>query len=612
LKTDQAFHIYLAPGLQNSELAAVLAELGLQAQTLDNAATVVQPALVLLYPGQKAPDGLEDMAMAPPKDASRTALRELLRIAMQNVALKREVNQLEEQAHRQHRQFEELNRIGIALSAERDIIKLQEFILTTLRQLTNADGASLWRKTLGEDGSPQLFLASSQNSSIGNTYQAFTVPVDEKTVVGYTVTVGWSQIYDDAYNPPPGKPQGGRNFDEQFGYRTKSMLTVPMRNHNNEVVGAVQLINAKRRYETKLTVANVPTEVVSFRPEDLEMIESIASQAAVALDNKNLLDSIQSLFDGFVQASVTAIEQRDPSTAGHSGRVERLTTALARAVTEIGTGKYRDVYLTDDQFKELRYACLLHDFGKIGVREDILVKAKKLYPFQLDLIGWRFDSVERLAQNKHLKAELEASRRDGIDAATVAEIERRLDAEIDQFRRWFEAIATANEPSVLPEDKASILSAVKDHDFPDMSGKVQPLIAPQEFHFLSIQKGTLTNEERKEIESHVTKSHDFLAKIPWTPPMRNIPDFAWGHHEKLDGSGYPRGLRGDEIPIQTRMMTISDIYDALTAQDRTYKPAVPTKKALDILHSEADRGELDKDLLEIFITKEIYQATANR
>jgi HD-GYP domain-containing protein (c-di-GMP phosphodiesterase class II) len=153
---------------------------------------------------------------------------------------------------------------------------------------------------------------------------------------------------------------------------------------------------------------------------------------------------------------------------------------------------------------------------------------------------------------------------------------------------------------------------LKEHDFPDMSGRVQPLIAPQEFHFLSIQKGTLTNEERKEIESHVTKSHDFLAKIPWTPAMRNIPDFAWGHHEKLDGSGYPRGLRGDQIPIQTRMMTISDIYDALTARDRTYKRAVPTNEALDILHSEADRGELDQDLLEIFVNKEIYQATANR
>ncbi|TMB94239.1 MAG: GAF domain-containing protein [Chloroflexi bacterium] len=243
---------------------------------------MIAPALIVLAPGEAAPEGLEDSAIRPPADAPPAALREIFRVALQNAVLKLEVKQLEEQARRQHRQFEELNRIGIALSAERDIGKLQEFILTTMRQLTNADGASLWRKTVGEDGSPQLFLASSQNNSLANTYQAFTVPVDEKTVVGYTVTVGWSQVYEDAYNPPPGKPRGGKSFDQQFGYRTKSMLTVPMRNYNNEVVGAVQLINAKRRFETKLTVDNVPTEVVSFRPEDLEMIESIASQAAVA------------------------------------------------------------------------------------------------------------------------------------------------------------------------------------------------------------------------------------------------------------------------------------------------------------------------------------------
>jgi HD-GYP domain-containing protein (c-di-GMP phosphodiesterase class II) len=612
LKTAQAFHIYLAPGLQNSELAAVLAELGLQAQTLENTATVVQPALVLLYPGQKAPEGLEDMALAPPKDASRTALRELLRMAMENVALKHEVKQLEEQAHRQHRQFEELNRIGIALSAERDITKLQEFILTTLRQLTNADGASLWRKTLGEDGSSQLFLASSQNSSIGNTYQAFTVPVDEKTVVGYTVTVGWSQIYDDAYNPPPGKPQGGRNFDQQFGYRTKSMLTVPMRNYNNEVVGAVQLINAKRRYETKLTVASVPTEVVSFRPEDLEMIESIASQAAVALDNKSLLDSIQSLFDGFVQASVTAIEQRDPSTAGHSSRVERLTTALAHAVTEIGTGKYRDVYMTDDQFKELRYACLLHDFGKVGVREHILVKAKKLVPGQLEVIQARFDFVERSVQLKYVTDKLEAMRKGAGADAALAEIDRQLEEELKRLRSWIEGIVAANEPTVMAEDKASMLEVLSQETYHDMSGQPHPMLDPQEFRFLSIRKGTLDPQERLEMEAHVTHSFHFLTKIPWTSVMRGIPEIAYGHHEKLDGSGYPRGLTSEQIPLQAKMMTISDIYDALTAQDRPYKRAVPRDVALDILGDEAGDGKLDRDLLDIFVAKQVYQVTAPR
>src|SRR5712692_8883185 len=391
VKAAGGFHVYLAPGT-DGRFSAVLAELG-----------------------------LEGVAIRPPADAPPAALRELLRVALQNSALKMEVKQLEEQARRQHRQFEELNRIGIALSATRDIVKLQEFILTTMRQLTNADGASLWLKTV-DDGEPKLFLASSQNFSIDNTYQAFKVPVDEKSVVGYTVTMGTSQIYDDAYNPPPGKPQGGRGFDAQYGYRTKSMLTVPMRNYNNEVVGAVQLINAKRRFDVKLTVDTVEQEVISFRPEDLEMIESIASQAAVAIDNKTLLDSIQALFDGFVQASVTAIEQRDPTTAGHSGRVEKLTGGLAHAVTEIAVGKFRDVRLTEEQFKELRYACLLHDFGKVGVREHILVKAKKLIPGQLEVIQARFEFVQRSVQVKYATEKLEAIRSDRPNVEQLMDI----------------------------------------------------------------------------------------------------------------------------------------------------------------------------------------------
>ena len=610
MKTVPAFHIYLLGSLEQPALDAVLADIGLEGQRLEDTTTIVSPALILLGTGQSAPQGLADISISLPVEASRAALSHLLHMAMENVALKQSVRQLEEQAKRQHRQFEELNRIGIALSAERDIGKLQEFILTTMRQLTNADGASLWLKTVGDDGQPKLFLASSQNTSIDNTYQAFKVPVDEKSVVGYTVTVGSSQIYDDAYNPPPGKPQGGKGFDQQYGYRTKSMLTVPMRNYNDEVVGAVQLINAKRSFETKLTVANVPDEVVSFRPEDLEMIESIASQAAVAIDNKNLLDSIQALFDGFVQASVTAIEQRDPSTAGHSGRVESLTTHLAAEVTKIEVGKYRDTYLTDDQLKELRYACLLHDFGKVGVREHILIKAKKLMPGQLEVIQARFEGVERSVQVKYATEKLEAMRRGEAGAAVLAEIDRRLEEDLYQLEQWVQGIVAANEPSVLPEDKASMLEFLSQQTYYDMAGKAHPMLDPQEFRFLSIRKGTLDPQERLEMESHVTHSFHFLSKIPWTPMMRGVPEIAYGHHEKLDGTGYPRGLSGEQIPIQARMMTISDIYDALTAQDRPYKRAVPAEKALDILKNEAGEGKLDADLLDVFIAKRVFEVTA--
>jgi len=601
------FHLYVL----NGDEPAGLESTGLETEPLADPAQIEQPALVLLGPGQKAPEHLGASCVEIPPDASPAAVREIVRVAMENVALMQQVKQLEGEAHRRHRQFRELNRIGIALSAEKDIDRLQTFILTTMRQLTHADGASLWLK-MEEEGVPKLFLASSQNHSIDkNTYEAFTVPVDEKTVVGYAVSVGSSQIYDDAYTPPPGKPVGGKSFDSQFGYRTKSMLTVPMRNYNNDVVGAVQLINAKRRFETRLTLDNVETEVISFQPDDVEMIESIASQAAVAIDNKNLIDSIQALFDGFVQASVTAIEQRDPSTAGHSGRVEGLTTALARAVHEIANGKYRDVRLTDDQFKELRYACLLHDFGKVGVREHILVKAKKLIPGQLEVIQARFDFIERSVQVKYATEKLEAMRA-GKNGEMLDEIDKRLREELEQLDQWVLSVVAANEPTVMPEDKASMIEFLAQQTYEDMSGRAHPMLEPQEFRFLSIRKGTLDPQERLEMESHVTHSFHFLTKIPWTPVMRGIPEIAYGHHEKLDGSGYPRGLAGEQIPLQARMMTISDIYDALTAQDRPYKRAVPPAVALDILHDEANQGKLDGDLLGIFISKKIYQPASSR
>jgi len=607
MKTAAKFHLYVL----DAEMPVALAAMGLETESLPEPTLVQQPALILLRPGQKAPDQVDASTLEVPPDASPSAVRELMRVAMENVVLKQQVTQLEGETHRRHRQFRELNRIGIALSAERDIERLQSFILTTMRQLTHADGASLWLK-MEEDGVSKLFLASSQNHSIGkDTYQAFTVPVDQRSVVGYTVSVGKSQIYEDAYNPPPGKPVGGKSFDAQYGYRTKSMLTVPMRNYNNEVVGAVQLVNAKRRFETRLTVSSVDAEVISFQPDDLEMIESIASQAAVALDNKTLLDSIQALFDGFVQASVTAIEQRDPSTAGHSGRVEGLTTRLARTINETATGKFLDVHFSEDQLKELRYACLLHDFGKVGVREHILVKAKKLIPGQLEVIEARFAFIERSVQVKYATEKLEALRARS-NGSTLHEIDRRLEVEVAQLDRWMQSIVMANEPTVMPMDKASTLEVLSQQTYTDLNGRSHPMLEPQEFRFLSIRKGTLDPQERLEMESHVTHSFQFLSKIPWTPVMRGIPEIAYGHHEKLDGSGYPRRLAGDQIPIQARMMTIADIYDALTAQDRPYKKAVSTSTALDILHEEASQGKLDKDLLEIFVTRKIFEPVAPR
>jgi response regulator RpfG family c-di-GMP phosphodiesterase len=311
------------------------------------------------------------------------------------------------------------------------------------------------------------------------------------------------------------------------------------------------------------------------------------------------------LFDGFVQASVTAIESRDPTTSGHSTRVATLTVGLAEMVDRLDDGPFAAVHFGPDDLKEIEYAGLLHDFGKVGVREHILIKAKKLVPGQLEVIQARFEFIERSVQVKYATEKLEALRA-GKNGTTLEDIDRRLHEELAQLEAWAQSIVSANEPTVLPEDKASMIEFLAQQTYTDIAGRPHPMLEPQEFRFLSIRKGTLDPQERLEMESHVTHSFHFLTKIPWTPIMRGIPEIAYGHHEKLDGSGYPRGLKGGDIPLQARMMTISDIFDALTAQDRPYKRAVPPTTALDILNAEASEGKLDPDLLDIFISHRIY------
>jgi HD-GYP domain-containing protein (c-di-GMP phosphodiesterase class II) len=613
VKTASAFPVRLADGFRRDPvLTAVLDRLGLEAAPAGQQAPPPdQAALLLVNPGGQVPSAWAGRALEIPAAIGPEALATLLRVAMDNAVLRAQVQQMERESERYHEQFAELNRIGIALSSERDMDKLQGFILRTCRQLTSADGASLWLVD-GEGDERIVRFASVQNYSLDAPFSSFTVPLTESSMVGYTILHGQSQVIDDAYHLPPETAfgWGGRALDEQHGYRTKSLLCAPMRDHAGQVVGAIQLLNAKRSFDTRLTLANAEAEITPFRRDDIEMIESIASQAAVALDNKALLDSIQAVFEGFVKASVTAIESRDPTTYGHSGRVAALTVGLAESISGLGAGTYRDLAFTADQLKEIRYAALLHDFGKVGVRENVLVKEKKLYPSQIDFIRARFEFVERSLQLKHSLDKLHLAEHERGSPEIFEEIDRRLATEMQELDTWLEAVQQANEPSVLDEDKASMLAFLAQRTFEDIGGAQRPLLEPEEFHFLSIRRGTLDEKERLEIESHVTHSYRFLTKIPWTKAMKDIPAIAYGHHEKLDGTGYPRHLTAPEIPVQTRMMTISDIYDALTATDRPYKRAVPLEKALAILKMESDEGKLDADLLDVFITKRVYEAAA--
>ncbi|TME15371.1 MAG: GAF domain-containing protein [Chloroflexi bacterium] len=625
--------VHVGPGVDSGRLDRMLADLGLEPVELSRAVAPDSPALYLVAAASlKSPEQLrtlsrggavvvlhEDAEVPPagwdgdavwvPAAAPARVLAAALRIARDNLVLKARVSRLEAAELVNRERFQEMNRIGIALSAEADFDSLQDLILQSCRQLTRADAATLYLVEEDDDGQRVLRFAWTQTDSVAIPFASFHMPLAEESIAGHTVISGTAIKLADVYELPPNVPYGfNRSFDEEHGYRSKSMLCVPMRNHDGGIVGAIQLINAKRSFEARLEPGNVEAEVVPFEDEHLDLIQSIASQAAVALDNKMLLDSIQNLFEGFVEASVTAIESRDPTTYGHSGRVAALTVALAEAASETAAGAYKDLHFTPDQLKEIRYASLLHDFGKVGVREHVLVKEKKLYPANIDHLRSRFAFVERSVQQKYTELKLQAAIEHGgvLEPGVVAELDNRQAREIVRLREWLEAVLSANEPTVLPEDKASTLSFLAEYMYEDVERRTHPLLEPDEYHFLSIRKGTLDEVERLEIESHVSWSYRFLTKIPWTPAMRSIPQIAYAHHEKLDGSGYPRRLRAAEIPVQARMMTISDIFDALTAQDRPYKRAVSTEAALDILAEEAGAGKLDEALLELFIARKVY------
>jgi len=332
----------------------------------------------------------------------------------------------------------------------------------------------------------------------------------------------------------------------------------------------------------------------------------------VSLENNFLYQEIETLFEGFVKASVQAIESRDPTTSGHSNRVAVYTTGLAKAVDSLGQGAYKDVHFTREQLKEIRYASLLHDFGKVGVREHVLVKAKKLYPHQLELVKQRFAYIQKSVMYGTMKERFDALCNAGMEGylAVKGEIDAREQEYLHEMDTYLQTIITANEPAVLAEDPLRLLDEIHAKTFLEKGGLAIPFLDDDEYVKLRIKRGSLNEEERKEIESHVTHTFRFLRAIPWTKEMKNIPTIAYGHHEKLTGDGYPRGIGAAEIPIQTRMMTVSDIYDALTASDRPYKRAVPPQKALDILTQEVEEQKLDQALVKVFIEAKIWEKKA--
>jgi HD-GYP domain-containing protein (c-di-GMP phosphodiesterase class II) len=535
-----------------------------------------------------------------------------LRSSYREAAARTEGARARTEAASRTKELGELTRIGMALSTERDLDTLLELILSQARALTDADAGSLYLVEAAEDGTKRLRFKLAQNHSRPEIpFVDFTIPISKASIAGYVASTGAPLVLHDAYELPANVEYSvNRSIDEKYGYRTKSILTIPMSDHKDQIIGVLQLINRKTAAHLTLSApADFEQHVVPFSGRTVELVSSLAGQAAVAIENSQLYQSIERLFEGFVKAAVIAIEQRDPTTFGHSGRVATMTVGLAQTVDRAGDGAYRHVAFSREELRELRYAGLLHDFGKVGVREQVLVKAKKLYAPDLALIKQRYAFIRRTYEGDYERRRADFLERHGRTnyEAFLTELHREQEARLVDLDRFMKLVADSNEPTLLPEGNFEELIRYADARFQDLEGQDQPLLTDDEVRYLSIRKGSLDEQERLEIESHVSHTYRFLLNIPWTKELANVPAIAYGHHEKLDGRGYPRNVTGDQIPIQTRMMTIADIFDALTASDRPYKRAVPIPRALDILAEEVKDGMLDAELFRLFREARVFE-----
>jgi HD-GYP domain-containing protein (c-di-GMP phosphodiesterase class II) len=504
----------------------------------------------------------------------------------------------------------ELLDIACALATEHDPDKLLGLILEKARFITGADAGSMYVvEGQGAAGSPRtLHFKLSQNDSVSFDSREFTMPISRQSLAGYVALECTTINIADAYSPEADSLfRFDHSFDVKFAYRTKSMLCAPLVSSQGGVIGVVQLINKKLEPNRKLLcAADVDRWVVPFDERSEQLLAALAAQAGIALENARLYREIRELFEGFVRASVDAIESRDPTTSGHSRRVAALTLTLARSLERADTAPYRGVQWSQEALRELEYAALLHDFGKIGVRENVLVKAKKLYPHELSRIRQRLDFAIRTAEADILSRKLALVTRGAVPEALIALDRELAQAKADLDATW-RLVLAGNEPAVLSSDDSERIVALGHRSFTTLEGTLEPLLSPDEVKSLCVARGSLTPDEYGQIQSHVSHTIRFLSRIPWGKALAGVPAIAGAHHERLDGTGYPAGLGADDIPLGSRLISVSDIFDALTASDRPYKRALPIDKALDILGFEVKAGHIDEHLVRVFVEARVWE-----
>jgi len=514
-------------------------------------------------------------------------------------------------------------RVSRELNGVRDSKKLLSLILQKAREITNADAGSIYTVDWNDqrESDSKIIFKVTQNESVFQELEEFVIPVSEHSMVGsaviYQKAINIPDLYhlDEDPNKNPYHAKHDKTFDLRTGYQCRSMLTIPMYDISYRVIGVIQLINRKRPNTKNLKGIKDFTEyVLPFDETDVEYAEIVAQQAGIALENAMLTLEKEQLFEGFVHAAVTAIEQRDPTTSGHSHRVAKLTVGLAEIINKVDNGRFKDIRFDKKQLKEIEYASLLHDFGKLGVREQVLIKAKKLYPWEMDLLLERFEHIRSRFEIEYLREYIaflsgKTTIAPGFGPETFRSTYENRVNELEDFLQF---ILKSNEPTVLEQGGFERLKDIANMSFKDGRQRTRPFLNYRELEALSVSRGSLTREEFAEIQSHVVHTYEFLRKIPWGRSFPNVPQIAAKHHEKLDGTGYPGGSHDDEIPVQTRMMTIADIFDALTASDRPYKKAVPVPRALDIIEMEVKAGKVDIDLFKVFVESQVYQTVIDK
>lgn len=499
--------------------------------------------------------------------------------------------------------------MGIALSAEKNFSSLLEQILAGAKKITNADGGTLY--LLNADKKLEMVVVQTDSLGIhlgGNTdkpinFKPVSLYNDDglanlSMVVTRSVIEGRPINIVDAYNTEGYDFSGTYEFDKSTGYHSQSFLAVPMKNHENDVIGVLQLINAK----------SAGTEnIIPFSEEDQHLVESLASQAAVAITNKELIDSSNELFSSLVQLIATAIDEKSPHTSGHCKRLPVITMLLADAVHNMKKGEFKKFLMTKDDRYELEVAAWLHDCGKLTTPEYVMDKSTKLERIvdRIDLIDLRLEIIKRDAEIERL-----TSIANGIKSD---EANRVYEEKVKTLKEAGEFIRRHNKGGefMSEEDINKIKNCAK-LKWKDKRGIIQPLLNQDEIDNLCIVKGTLTEEERDIINNHIGATVKMLDTLPFPKHLQNVPEYAGGHHERVDGKGFPKGLKKDEMSVQARIMAIADVFEALTARDRPYKEPMKLSQALSILKKMSETGHIDPDLFDVFINQSVHITYANK